>query len=166
MNFPESSTMGITTRLLSHTALACTFAALSLGATAKESPVGSITHVDGNVSVGGLGFVSKAARGATLVDGNVVMVSSGAKATVKLNDGCTIWLKAGQHLTLNSKMTCYEHQASVAQMFSPYSVAQVGGTVSGGGAAGGAGGLGVVAVMAGVSVIAFAAVENDEKTSP
>ena len=149
--------------ILSKTTLACAFVGVAFCVIAKEAPIGMISFAQGNVSVGGNGFVSKATRGTVLMNGSVVMVSTNGRATLKLNEGCSVGLSGGQHVTVDAKLSCDELQASVTQMFAPYQVAQSGGTV-GGGAAGGAN-LGVVAVMAGVSVLGFAAVKNDEKGS-
>lgn len=147
------------------TVLVCALAGLSLAAVAKEAPIGALSYVKGNVSVGGNGFVSKAARGTPLLEGSVVMVATGGQAIVKLDNGCALNLSAGQHITVNSKLSCYELQASVNQMFSPYQVAQSGGAVVGGGGAAGGAGLGVVGAMAGVSVVGFSAVKADEASS-
>ena len=141
-------------------------AGVTIGANAKEAAAGSLSFVQGNVTVGGNGFVAKAASGTELVNGSVVTVSSNGRATVKLNQGCNIILSGGQHLTVDAKASCDQLQASVQQLFSPYQVAQGSGTLAvGGGGAGGGAGLGVVGAMAGASVVGFAAVKNDEKTS-
>ncbi|WP_418321090.1 hypothetical protein [Piscinibacter sakaiensis] len=141
-------------------------AGLALSAQAKDQqPVGKLGGVQGNISIGGNGFVSKAGAGTPVVDGNTVLVSTNGRASVVFNNGCTVTLEGGQHFTVDSKQSCAVLQASAKQMFSPYRVAQVGGGGVGGGGAGAGIGTGI-AITAGMAA-GFALIENnDEVTSP
>ncbi len=141
-------------------------AGMAFAANAAQDSVGYLSVVKGNVSIGGQGFAAKAAHGTRLVDGNTVMVPTSGRAMVVLNNGCSVDLVGSQHFTVDSKLPCAQLQASVKQMFDTHRVAQAG---IGGGVGGDSRGPSAGAVIGGIaviSVIAFAVVENDEKTSP
>ena len=108
---------------LALTALCTAFASASV-VNAKEAPLGQLTTVTGNVSVGGSNFINKAKSGTPLFAGNTVLVASNAKATIVMADGCTIQLAPAQHLRVTPGIKCSQLQASVKQLFSPYQVAQ------------------------------------------
>ena len=105
-------------------ALSALGAMLVAPAMAKDEPIGQLVSLSGNVSVGGSNFVSKANIGTQLHEGNTVLVSSNGKATVALNNGCTIELSASQHLRVTQGLKCAQLQASVKQLSAPYQVAQ------------------------------------------
>ncbi len=146
-------------------ALVALMAGTAMAASAAEN-LGTLSGVKGNISISGAGYVTKAANGTPVAEGSKVLVSNNAKATVVLNNGCSIPLTSGQHLTVNAKLTCAQLQASVKELFTPYRIAQATVTPSflGGGAA--AGGVATTAAVVGgmvvVSAVAFAAVEEDE----
>jgi hypothetical protein len=102
----------------------CALLAATGTAAAKETPVGQIVAVTGNVSVGGDSFISKATAGTSLHAGNTVLVSSNGKATITVGQGCVIQLGASQHLRITPSLKCEQQQASVKQMFAAYQVAQ------------------------------------------
>jgi hypothetical protein len=103
--------------------LCAAFASASV-VNAKEAPLGQLTSVTGNVSVGGSNFINKAKSGTPLFAGNTVLVATNAKATIVMADGCTIQLAPAQHLRVTPGIKCSQLQASVKQLFSPYQVAQ------------------------------------------
>lgn len=144
-------------------ALIAGVAGASFAAGTPES-VGYLSVAKGTISVGGQGFATKAAHGMRLVDGNTVMVPTNGRASVVLNNGCTVDLTGSQHFTVNSALPCAQLQASVSQMFDTHRVAQAG--VSGGlgaGGAAGAAGLGVgLGVAAGIIAIGAIDVNNTE----
>lgn len=144
-------------------------AGVAFAASAAQDSVGYLSVIKGNISIGGQGFATKAAHGTPLVDGSTVMVPTNGRATVVLNNGCHVDLTGSQHFTVNSKLPCSQLQASVTQMFDAHRVAQapVGGSGSllGGGLGAGATTGAVIGVVGIVSVVAFAAVKNDEVTS-
>jgi hypothetical protein len=147
-------------------ALVALMAAAAMAANAQES-LGTLSNVKGNISISGAGFVSKAANGTPLLEGSKVLVSNNAKATVVLANGCSVPLSSGQHLTVTSALTCAQLQASVKELFTPYRVAQAG-TTGFMGTTGATAGT-TAAVVGGlvvVSIVGFAAVNEDEQTSP
>lgn len=135
-------------------ATALTASALALGAQAAE-PIGSLSKVEGIVSIGGQGFAANAKAGAKLFDGSTITVTTRGKATVTLNDGCVVPLRGGQFLTIDGKLTCSQLYAGVTQLAAPYQVVQAGGTVAGGGAAGAGAGAGLLvgAVVVGTGAL-------------
>jgi hypothetical protein len=112
---------------MKHTLALAALCVLMTGATAvnaKEVPLGQLISVTGNVIVGGTDFMNKATTGTPLYAGNTVLVSSNAKATIVMPNGCTIQLAPAQHLRIAAGLKCSQLQASVKQLFSPYQVAQ------------------------------------------
>jgi hypothetical protein len=108
---------------LALTALCVVLASASV-VNAKEAPLGQLSNVTGNVSIGGSNFINKAKTGTPLYAGNTVLVASNAQATIVMADGCTIQLAPAQHLRVAPGLKCSQLQASVKQLFSPYQVAQ------------------------------------------
>jgi hypothetical protein len=129
---------------MKHAVLAPLFALATTAAFAAAQPIGTLSSASGAVSVGGQGVIAQAKAGVQLLDGATIMTPSGANATVSLTEGCTIVLKANQHLTLNNKLTCGQLQSSIKDLMPSYKVAQApvgGGLVVGGGGAAAGGGL-------------------------
>ena len=142
-------------------ALIAGVAGASFAAGAPE--VGYLSVSKGTISVGGQGFASKAAHGMRLVDGNTVMVPTNGRASVVLNNGCTVDLAGSQHFTVNSALPCAQLQASVSQMFDTHRVAQAGVSGGVGGTLGGFTGLGIgLGVAATIIVIGAIDVNNTE----
>lgn len=145
---------------------------LALAATASfaAQPIGTLSSAAGAVSIGGQGVITQAKAGVQLFDGATVMTPSGANATVSLLEGCTVVLKANQHLTLNNKLTCGQLQSSVKDLFQSYKVAQApvgGGLVVGGGGAAAGGGLlglgtlGTIGVVVGGAIVVNEVAKDD-----
>jgi hypothetical protein len=112
---------------MKHSLALAALCVLMTGATvvnAKEVPLGQISSVTGNVTIGGTDFMNKATTGTPLYAGNTVLVASNAKATIIMANGCTIQLAPAQHLRIASGLKCSQLQASVKQLFNPYQVAQ------------------------------------------
>lgn len=154
---------------MKHAALASFFALATTAAFAAAQPIGTLSSAAGAVSIGGQGVIAQAKAGVQLFDGATVMTPSGANATVSLSEGCTIVLRANQHLTLNNKLTCGQLQSSVKDLLPSYKVAQApigGGLVVGGGAATGGGllglgTLGTIGVIGGGLLVVNEVVKND-----
>ena len=140
-------------------------AGVAFAAHAAQDSVGYLSVIKGNISVGGQGFATKAAHGTALVDGNTVMVPTNGRATVVLNNGCSVDLTGSQHFTVNSKLPCGQLQASVTKMFDTQRVAQAGVNTGLGGVGAGLSTGAVIGAVAIISVIGFAYVKNDEKGS-
>ena len=135
-------------------ALVALIGAVSVASAAEK--VGELRDVKGNVTVTSEGSVVKGVNGTPLTANSRIVVSSGAKASVMLNEGCFIPLKSSQFLALNPKLACTQQVAAVTQLAEPYRLAQapVGGAAVGGGAAAGAGtGLLVVGGVVGALVV-------------
>lgn len=117
-------------------------------------PLGTLNDVSGVVSVSGSGLVSRAKDGTPVYAGSSVLVASNGKATLMLNNGCTIRMAASQHLVVDAKLPCDQMQASVKQLFPAYRVAQAGiasGLPGAAGSGAGAGAAGTGAASAGAA---------------
>lgn len=126
-------------------------------------PIGKLSNVEGLVSISGKSFVANAKSGSPVSAGSSIMVSTGGKATLLLNDGCVVPLRGGQFVALDPKLTCSQLVNSVAQLAAPYRLAQaqaVPGTVTIGTAAAGGGFVIPGAVMGGIIVSGATIVEN------
>lgn len=99
--------------------------ACGMAAHANET-VGTLQNVSGNVSVSSEGAVARAANNMAVTDGSALLVSSNSQATLVLNNGCVVALKASQHLTVNAKQACDQVHASIKQLFPAYKSAQAG----------------------------------------
>ncbi|WP_418321145.1 hypothetical protein [Piscinibacter sakaiensis] len=98
-------------------------------------------------------------------------MSTDGRVTVEFKDGCSVPLSGGQHMVVDTKLSCGQQQAAVQQMFKPYRVAQPGAPVGGGTGGGAGGGLGggalTGAAIVGGLAVGFSLIENnDEVTSP
>ena len=111
---------------MKHNALLLALLSVAASSAMAAEPLGTLTGVDGQISVGGKGFVTRAKAGTPLFDGSSVMAAADSGATVQLAEGCTVVLKANQHLTVNNKLTCGQMQASVKNLLRTHQVAQVG----------------------------------------
>lgn len=89
-----------------------------------QDVIGSLQSVSGSVSVSGKSVVSRATNGTPVSEGTSILVSSSGKATLVLNNGCTVALGANQHLNVSAKTPCAQVSASVKHMFPAYQVAQ------------------------------------------
>lgn len=86
--------------------------------------VGELRDVQGSVTVTSPTGVVKGAVGTPLSPVSRIMVGSGSKATLVLNEGCVIALKANQYVALDPKLACSQQVAAVTQLAAPYRVAQ------------------------------------------
>lgn len=103
--------------------LAIAIASTAFAAQAQK-PIGMLQDVSGTVSVSGKSVVSRAVSGTPINDGSSILVSSSGKATLVLQNGCSISLGANQHLTVDAKTPCELVTASVKHLFPAYKVAQ------------------------------------------
>jgi hypothetical protein len=102
-------------RSMKHLLVAATVAGLTLCAHASTR-IGTLQAVEGIATVSGDGVVTRAASGASLVEGATVLVGSKGKATLVLNNGCVVALGASQSIRLNTKASCEQLKASVADL--------------------------------------------------
>lgn len=89
-----------------------------------QDAIGSLQGVSGAVSISGKNVVSRAINGTPVSEGSSILVSSSGKATLVLNNGCTVSLGANQHLNVSAKTPCAQVSASVKHLFPAYQVAQ------------------------------------------
>lgn len=101
--------------------LAC-LAAASVSVAADK--VGELRDVQGSVTVTSSTGVVKGVAGTPLSPVSRIMVGSGSKATLVLDEGCVIALKANQYVALDPKLVCSQQVAAVTQLAAPYRVAQ------------------------------------------
>lgn len=87
--------------------------ASSFAAIAQSGSVGTLENIQGVVSVSANGTVSSVTVNTSLSNGSVVLNSGTGSSVVRLNNGCTIELKANQVFTVNSGETCAALLASV-----------------------------------------------------
>lgn len=115
-------------------ALLVTLASSAFIANAQDAQdtIGTLQGVSGAVSISGKSIVSRASSGTPVAEGTSILVSSSGKATLVLNNGCSVALGANQHLTVSAKTPCTEVSASVKHLFPAYQVAQapIGGGVA------------------------------------
>ena len=142
-----------------------------------EGSIGVLKGVSGVVSVSGDQVVTRAISGTPVIDGSSIMVSSSGKATLLLNNGCTIQLQPNQHLMVDAAAGCDVLTASIKPLFPAYQVVQAplgsglaapaaagAGAAAGGAAA--AGGITAGMVAAGVvGVVGVAAIANSSGSS-
>lgn len=136
-----------------------TLIALLAGATVTahaNEPVGVLKNVSGTISVSGQKFMTRASEGTPVANGSSVLVASNGKATLVLNNGCTIPLAASQHVVVDAKLPCQQIQASVKQLFPAYQVAQANVSAGVPGAGTGAGTTGAAAGATGAGAGATA----------
>jgi hypothetical protein len=89
-----------------------------------QDAVGSLQGVSGAVSISGKNVVSRVSSGTPVTEGASILVSSSGKATLVLNNGCSVTLGANQHLNVSANMSCAQVSASVKHLFPAYQVAQ------------------------------------------
>lgn len=99
---------------------------LAFGALAAQAATGvaTIGDVTGAVTVSSTNAVMQAEPGMQLAEGNTVLVSSKASATVTLANGCVVSLLGGQHYTVNGKLSCEQSIASVKHLMATTELAQ------------------------------------------
>lgn len=91
----------------------------SFTALAQSARVGTLESVQGVVSLSANGVVSGVKGDTGLSDGNVVLNSDTGSSFVRMDNGCSVALKANQFLTINSKDTCSALLASVKTVGAP-----------------------------------------------
>lgn len=77
--------------------------------------VSRLTGVFGLVSVSQDGVTRPGGVGTPLADGATVVVPSRGSATIETASGCTVPLRAGQAVTLNSRLSCSQLVSSISQ---------------------------------------------------
>lgn len=102
------------------------FVTLASGAcvVSAQDVIGSLQGVSGAVSISGKNVVSRVSSGTPVTEGASILVSSSGKATLVLNNGCSVTLGANQHLNVSANMSCAQVSASVKHLFPAYQVAQ------------------------------------------
>jgi hypothetical protein len=75
--------------------------------------VGTLENVQGVVSVSSNGVVTNATGNTSLSNGSVVLNSGNGSSFIRLANGCTVQLNAGQFVTINSAASCSDLLASV-----------------------------------------------------
>ena len=91
----------------------------SLTAFAQSARVGTLENVQGVVSLSSNGVVSSVKGNTSLSNGNVVLNSDNGSSFVRMDNGCSVALKANQFLTINSEDTCSALLASVKTVGAP-----------------------------------------------
>ncbi|MBE2262365.1 MAG: hypothetical protein IAE92_06465 [Burkholderiaceae bacterium] len=113
---------------------------------APGSVLGSVSALDGLVTISRGDRLVSAAVGSDFSQGNRIVTTAGASATLSFKDGCQITLKANQSLIIDKDLDCKALLASVSTLGDP--AVAVAGAGSGGGplVIGGTIGLGLILI--------------------
>lgn len=133
----------------------------SLHAQGVAGSASRLTGAFGLVSVSQDGLTRPGGVGTLLGDGATVVVPSRGSATIQTANGCTVSLRAGQAVTLNSRLNCSQLSSSISQgPIAPAAAIQTAAVdtgVSGGSAAGGsAAGAGASSSVAASAILGTA----------
>jgi hypothetical protein len=91
-----------------------------------QAPLGTVTNVEGLVTVTDGATAGTVAPGQVISDGMRFVTTSGGRMTLQLNNGCTVTLQPGQAVTVLQRMTCGE-LVSAVQPVGGLSLAATGG---------------------------------------
>lgn len=94
---------------------------LSLGAATvfAQASLGTINGVEGLITVTDGAVGSTAASGTAITNGMRIVTTSGGKATLQLNNGCSVPLNPNQAVTVLQSMTCQELIGAVQPVGAP-----------------------------------------------
>ena len=88
--------------------------------------VGTLSNVNGLVTITQNDTLINASNGSTFVDGAQIVSTATGQVTISVN-GCSIPLAPNQSLTVNSSSTCAELQAAIKPVASPLTSTAVAG---------------------------------------
>lgn len=112
-----------------------------------EQVLGSVTAMDGLVTISKGDQLVSAAVGSDFSQGNRVVTTAGASVTLSFKDGCEITLKANQSLIIDKDRDCKALLASVSSLGEPgVAAAGAGGSGAGPLVIGGTVGLGLILI--------------------
>ncbi|RYX90936.1 MAG: hypothetical protein EOO28_27450 [Comamonadaceae bacterium] len=117
-------------------------AAFAAAAAFAQPVVGTLSNVNGLVTVSQNNAIVSAGNGTTVVDGARIVSTATGNVTMQVN-GCSVSLAPNQAITVDSTQSCQSMQAAVQNLTPPATQAGAGGAVGGSFAGGVGAGLGV-----------------------